>query len=81
MKPPVKQTLVVGGVPRATRTVRTEAAGKRWEVPARDAGQALGRAFFLAELPLARWPVLVRLTALDAGGAVLGTWNLRGCGR
>jgi hypothetical protein len=79
-EPPVKQTLVVGGVPRATRTVRAEVAGKRWEAPARDAGEALDRAFFIAELPLAKWPSSVRLTALDAGGATLGTWNLRGCG-
>lgn len=79
-EPPTKQTLVVGGVPRATRTVRAEVAGKRWEAPARDAGEALDRAFFIAELPLAKWPSSVRLTALDAGGATLGTWNLRGCG-
>lgn len=79
-EPPTKQTLVVGGVPRATRTVRAEAEGKRWEVPARDAGEALDRAFVIAELPLAKWPSSVRLTALDAGGATLGTWNLRGCG-
>ena len=78
---PVKQTLVVGGVPRATRTVRVEVAGKRLEVPARDAGEELGLAFFLAELPReTKQPPSVRLTALDAGGATLGTWNLRGCG-
>jgi hypothetical protein len=77
---PVKQTLVVGGVPRATRTVRLQVAGKRLEVPARDAGEGLGRAFFLAELPLAKWPSSVRVTALDASGATLGAWNLRGCG-
>jgi hypothetical protein len=47
---------------------------------ASDAGEALDRAFFIAELPLAKWPSSVRLTALDAGGATLGTWNLRGCG-
>jgi len=71
----------VGGVPRATRTVRVEVAGKRLEVPARDAGEGLGRAFFLAELPReTKQPPSVRLTALDTGGATLGTWNLRGCG-
>jgi hypothetical protein len=77
---PVKQTLVVGGVPRATRTVRLQVGGKRLEVPARDAGEGLGRAFFIAELPLAKWPSSVRVSALDAGGATLGAWNLRGCG-
>jgi hypothetical protein len=79
--PSVKQTLVVGGVPtRAARTVRVEAAGRRLEVPARDAGEGLGRAFFVAELPQGRWPSSVRLTALDGRGTSLGTWNLRGCG-
>jgi hypothetical protein len=78
-EPPTKQTLVVGGVPRATRTVRAEVAGKRLEVPASDAGEALDRAFFIAELPLAKRPSAVRLTALGAGGAILGSWNLRGC--
>jgi hypothetical protein len=80
--PSVKHTLVVGGVPtRAARTVRVEAAGRRVEVPATDAGEELGRAFFIAELPDGKWPSSSgRLTALDGRGASLGTWNLRGCG-
>jgi hypothetical protein len=79
--PSVKRTLVVGGVPtRAARTVRVEAAGRRVEVPATDAGEQLDRAFFVAELPLTRWPSSVRLTALDGDGVGLGSWNLPGCG-
>jgi hypothetical protein len=79
-EPPVRDLLASGGMPRATRTVRVEAAGKRLEVPATDAGEELDRAFFLAELALTRWPSSVRLTALDRRGASLGTWNLPGCG-
>ena len=79
--PPVKQTLVAGGVPtRAARTVQVEAAGKRYQVPAWDAGEGLDRAFFLAELPEGPWPPSARLTALDGRGVSLGTWNLPGCG-
>jgi hypothetical protein len=79
-EPPVRELLGFGPLPRAARTVRLEAAGKRLEVPARDAGAELDRAFFVAELPLTRWPSSVRLTALDGRGASLGTWNLPGCG-
>jgi hypothetical protein len=79
-EPPVRELLAYGHLPRAARAVRVEAAGRRLEVPATDAGEELGRAFFVAELPLTRWPSSVRLTALDGRGASLGTWNLPGCG-
>ena len=79
-EPPIRELLASGGMPRATRTVRVEAAGRRLEVPATDAGEELDRAFFLAELALTRWPSSVRLTALDHRGASLKTWNLPGCG-
>ena len=69
-----------GGVPRTARTVRVESGGTRVEVPARDGGEQLGRAFFLAELPSARPPGPVRITALDADGATIRTWRRDGCG-
>jgi hypothetical protein len=72
--------LALGGVPRSARTVRVEAAGTRVEVPARDGGERLGRAFFVAELPARRplWPV--RATALDATGTAIRSWRLGRCG-
>jgi hypothetical protein len=72
--------LAHGGVPRTARRVRIEAAGARVEVPARDGGEQLGRAFFLAELPSRRPLGKVRITALDAGGDPIRTWRRDGCG-
>ena len=69
-----------GGVPRTARIVRVEAGGGRVEVPARDGGEQLGRAFFLAELPSTRPLGSVRVTALDADGATIRTWRRDGCG-
>ena len=69
-----------GGVPRTARTVRVEAGGERVEVPARDGGEQLGHAFFLAELPSTRPPGSVRITALDADGTTIRTWRRNGCG-
>jgi hypothetical protein len=69
-----------GGVPRTARTVRVEAGGTRVEVPARDGGEQLGRAFFLAELPSTRPLGSIRVTALDADGATIRTWRRDGCG-
>ena len=72
--------LALGGVPRSARTVRVEAAGARVEVPARDGGELLGRAFFLAELPAERSLRPVRVTALDGTGTAIGSWRLGRCG-
>jgi hypothetical protein len=72
--------LAHGGVPRTARTVRVEAAGARVEVPARDGGEQLGRAFFLARLPADRPLGPVRITALDGDGHPVRTWRRDGCG-
>src|SRR5215217_3457343 len=65
---------------QAARTVRVEAAGTRVEVPARDGGERLGRAFFLAELPARRPLGPVRVTALDGTGTAIRSWALGRCG-
>ena len=75
-----KLRLAHGGVPRRARTVRVAGAGLGVEVPARDGGGQLGRAFFLAELPTDRPSGPVRITALDADGKAIRTWRLEGCG-
>jgi hypothetical protein len=69
-----------GGVPRTARTVRIEAGGERVEVPARDGGEQLGRAFFLAEVTSKRPLGSVRITALAADGTTIRTWRRDGCG-
>jgi hypothetical protein len=76
----IRLRLALGGVPRSARTVRVEAAGTRVEVPARDGGERLGRAFFLAELPARRPLGPVRVTALDGKGTAIGSWALGRCG-
>jgi hypothetical protein len=67
--------LLYGGVPRAARTVTVQAASRRVEVPARDAGAALGRAFFATVLSnkAPREPLVV--TARDGRGREL--WSKR----
>jgi hypothetical protein len=74
-QPTVTMGSVVGGVPRATRTVRVEIAGKRFDVPARDAGEPFDRAFFLTDLPRSKRLTTIRFVAVDAGGATLRTWT------
>jgi hypothetical protein len=64
-----------GGVPSATRSVRVEVAGKRFSVPAADAGAPFGRAFFLTDLPLSKREVTAHFTAVDAAGSVLQSWS------
>jgi hypothetical protein len=64
-----------GGVPSATRAVRVEVAGRRFSVPATDAGAPYGRAFLITDLPLSRRAVTARLTALDAAGPQLQSWS------
>jgi hypothetical protein len=66
---------VLGGVPRTTRTVRVDVAGKQFEVPAHDAGEVFDRAFFLAELPVRKEVTAVQLSALDANGQPIRTWR------
>jgi hypothetical protein len=66
---------VFGGVPRTTRTVRVDVAGKQFEVTAYDAGEAFDRAFFLAELPVRKEVTAVHLSALDANGQPIQTWT------
>jgi hypothetical protein len=74
-RPTVIQASAAGGVPRATRTVRVEVAGKRFEVPARDAGEPFDRAFFVTDLPTAKQKLTARFVALDAQGATVTTWR------
>jgi hypothetical protein len=74
-QPAVQWAWVLGGVPRATRTVRVEVAGKQFEVPAHDAGEAFDRAFFLAELPVRKEVTTVHLSALDANGQPIRSWK------
>jgi hypothetical protein len=76
-EPTVQWARVLGGVPRTARTVRVEVAGKQFEVPAHDAGEAFDRAFFLAELPVRKKVTAVRLSALDANHQPIRTWRTR----
>jgi hypothetical protein len=73
--PTVTMGSVVGGVPRATRTVRVQLARTRFDAPAQDAGESFGRAFFLTDLPQSKRPTTVRFVAVDAGGATLRSWT------
>jgi hypothetical protein len=73
--PTVQWAWVFGGVPRTARTVRVEVAGKQFEVPAEDAGEAFDRAFFLAELPLRKEVTTIHLSALDANGQPIKGWT------
>lgn len=65
--------LLYGGVPRAARTVTFQAAGERVEVPVRDAGPALDRAFFATVISRAASRTTIRVTARDAQGRVLSS--------
>jgi hypothetical protein len=63
--------LLYGGVPRAARTVTVQAAGRRVEVPAHDAGAALDRAFFVTAVPKTDSRATVGVTARDGRGRVV----------
>jgi hypothetical protein len=63
--------LLYGGVPRAARTVTFQAAGERVEVPVRDGGPVLDRAFFATVISRAASRTDIRVTARDARGQVL----------
>jgi hypothetical protein len=65
--------LLHGGVPKAARTVTVHATGWRVEVPARDGGAVLDRAFFATVVPKAASQTTIRVTARDAQGRVLSS--------
>jgi hypothetical protein len=74
-QPTVTQASAAGGVPRAVRTVRVEVAGRRFQVPAWDAGEPFDRAFFVTDLPTSKRKLTARFVALDARGAAVATWR------
>jgi hypothetical protein len=71
----IRWAWVAIGAPRATRAVRVEVAGERFEVAAQDAGEAFDQAFFYAQLPIRKGMTAVRLTALDANSQPVKTWT------
>jgi hypothetical protein len=79
-KPKRVLRLVYGGVPRSARRVEVQAGGERVTVGATDAGELLGRAFFLAGLPPDTSMRTIRIAAFDADGARVAALTLEGCG-
>ena len=65
--------LLYGGVTRAARTVTLKAAGEQVEVPARDGGPVLDRAFFATVISRAASRTTIRVTARDAQGRMLSS--------
>jgi hypothetical protein len=72
--------LLHGGVPRAARKVTAQAEGWRVEVPTRDGGAVLDRAFFATVVPKAAARATLHVTARDGGGRVLWSRRVPGCG-